>query len=756
MNHYLHQQYRETQAKFRKFSCRLEKSQEKGEFYRLSRRKQNFLVSRVKKLWEKLRILEVRLKITTVGASMACLLMVSNLSAQDQFVAAPDKNPLPPPTIFGFNPMLTDLDQDGDLDLLLSDYYDTDFYFENTGTVNAPVFVERTGNDHPFSTVPEELDLDLWDIIDIKDIDGDGDMDILTDDNYIIYNVGTNEDPDYSSYTNSSGYLYDAGIADLDGDGDYDVIQVDYGNNVRFFENTGSAAAFVISNEYTLIPVANWNEDVNDVDNVYPADMDGDGDIDLVVGVDVETYDPVTEDYDWWETVTWLRNTGTVNAPAFEMVSEEDNPFSVLDTDEISLGDLDGDGDYDVILMDYNDAGGVQFYELDNGAITQNKDLVPEFHDGVVLPISYYIAPQFVDFDGDGDLDLFVFSYYSNNNVYYYEYQDTQEQLKFYENEARPLEFFDENLDVQVPFFVDLDQDGDIDVIRVSYDYDLEVINYEYLENTGTDASPAYSLQEIPVLSGMENFTQPSFVDIDDDGDMDLFFSGEQYNASTYSWKAVTEYYESTGDDPTEFIKRGGMSNPLWFFNSDNYDEMREMNSLKFSDIDEDGDLDMVTAGYYSILFFENIGSSSSPQFEDKSESGPFAGIQGGYYGQISLADIDGDGDDDLLVHELYGMLTSYYENTGGSGTLVKEREMTGLEVYPNPSAEFLFIRMKEGITNDANYTIFNMNGSDMMQGSIQSHSGEVYRIPLEHLAKGMYFIRIEGEQTHVEKFIKQ
>ena len=100
MKTYLHHQYVETRVKFNKFSTRLQKSQDRGEFQKLPKRKQHFLLSRVRKLWEKLRLLEVQLKIASVGISMALLLMVSNASAQ-KFAAAPEKNPMPAPTIFG-------------------------------------------------------------------------------------------------------------------------------------------------------------------------------------------------------------------------------------------------------------------------------------------------------------------------------------------------------------------------------------------------------------------------------------------------------------------------------------------------------------------------------------------------------------------------------------------------------------------------------------------------------------------------------
>ena len=49
-------------------------------------------------------------------------------------------------------PALADLDGDGDLDLASGELYGTFAFFENTGTVLAPAFVERTGTDNPLAT----------------------------------------------------------------------------------------------------------------------------------------------------------------------------------------------------------------------------------------------------------------------------------------------------------------------------------------------------------------------------------------------------------------------------------------------------------------------------------------------------------------------------------------------------------------------------------------------------------------------------
>lgn len=240
--------------------------------------------------------------------------------------------------LYMYKPTLADLDNDGDKDIIMGSYYGLTIAFENNGTITNPSWRRR----------------DDWDVP-------------------------------------STGLMTAPAFADLDGDTDWDLIMGSFDGSVVAFENNGT----------TTNP--SWNRmEEWDVPNFGKqataptlADLDNDGDFDLVVGTQ-----------DSW-VIYGFENDGTILSPSWVRSTDWDiyHPYDYMAP---NLIDLNQEGTYDLLVG----TGGGVVHAFKNNGTTENptwKRMVDWD-----LPIKAnefdYTAPAFTDLNGDGNNDV-IFGY---------------------------------------------------------------------------------------------------------------------------------------------------------------------------------------------------------------------------------------------------------------------------------------------------------------------------------------------------------
>lgn len=165
---------------------------------------------------------------------------------------------------------------------------------------------------------------------------------------------------------------------------------------------------------------------------------------------------------------------------------------------------------------------------------------------------------------------------------------------------------------LSAPVLVDLDGDNDLDMVSGSQSAAGKLY---YYENTGSSTAPNWVQTALPTLDavaftpGGNNETKCRFVDIDDDGDFDLFF-GAKLDPSNFNFNDI-HYYENTGTATVPNFVLTAMPGTA-------NQNVANFPSFAFVDIDDDMDLDMVTMGSDSLAYFQNIGTKTMPSFERK------------------------------------------------------------------------------------------------------------------------------------------
>ena len=289
--------------------------------------------------------------------------------------------------------------------------------------------------------------------------------------------------------------------------------------------------------------------------------------------------------------------------------------------------------------------------------------------------VGFYANPIFADIDGDGDLDTFVGEY--DGGMVFFRNNGTRNMPEFGFPISNPFGLGIVR-EYAHPSLVDIDGDGDLDLFigRGGYYHAGEKF---FFENTGTSAIPEFAAPIInPFGLDYDGYrASPTFVDIDDDGDQDAFVG--EANGNTLFFRntgtANNPVFAAASTNPFGLIDVGYNANPA------------------FVDIDGDGDQDaFVGKEDGSTLFFRNTGAANNPVFA-AAGTNPFGLIDIGLESSPSFADIDNDGDQDAFVGERGGNIIFFVNNgllltsTAGNDVLTGTPSLNDSATYANATA---------------------------------------------------------------------
>jgi hypothetical protein len=498
----------------------------------------------------------------------------------------------------------------------------------------------------------------------LLDLDGDGDDDLILQEYggrmLALHRDGTRPDglPRYRFATDFYHGI-DIGewsrFADFDGDGDDDLFAEWANSYIRTFRNIGSKRTprFVALPD-TLRDAAGKVIFADRQNIAQFVDIDCNQKVDLFIGriqgtiLHYEIVDPAAA------------------TPSFRLVSDRFQDLEIITgqgsrhgANTMAFVDFDSDGDLDLFWGDFFEAGLLLFENTGTCREPRLRRDPARFPVEAPLLTSGYNAPAFADLDGDRRLDLLVGVLGGS----YDPIKTTIANLHYFARspEGRWVHRTDQlvpMIDVgseAVPSIVDLDGDGDNDLVVANKIEPVErqTARIYWFENTGSRAAPSFRMRSALPIRGRYHWA-PAWGDLDGDGDLDALVGS--YSAKVGWWRndgTRTAPRLVEADSAAITISRGSNTTPA------------------LGDLDGDGDLDVLIGEASGTLnSYRNDGTAQAPRFVLVSDE--FEAIDVGRRSTPALADLDGDGDLDLLIGSDDQGLTLYRNH--GSRTVPRFR----------------------------------------------------------------------------------
>jgi hypothetical protein len=331
-------------------------------------------------------------------------------------------------------------------------------------------------------------------------------------------------------------------------------------------------------------------------------DADGDGDLDLLIAKEIQPNVLLLNDGAGRMTV----------APAGRL------PGGAYDSEDVAVADFDRDGDLDAAIAGEDDRMSELYLNDGRGFFTAASDRLP------TRGVSNSVIAA--DVDGDGDADL-LFGNDGQDFLFINaggRFRD-QTHVRLPADEARTQ-------DLEAG---DVDGDGDLDLVVGN-----AVDGNRLLLNDGRGFFTEAAVGRLPLRAGLEETREADLADVDGDGDLDLYFANVAFGP---------------GIDPQDRLL---INDGRGYFTDQTAARIGRDAAYtvdaEFTDVDGDGDLDLVTAVLNESRAWYVALNDGTGVFKDASGSVFPSGLTGQGI-DVEVADFNGDGRLDLYFSSYVG-----------------------------------------------------------------------------------------------------
>ena len=400
----------------------------------------------------------------------------------------------------------------------------------------------------------------------------------------------------------------------------------------------------------------------------------------------------------------------------------------------------------------------------------------PDFLQGGMLDVGEYAAPTLGDLDGDGDLDLLV----GNQGDYFANPAGLllpaafRAQLRFYRNigtAQRPVFRLDDadfggfsalNRRALVPVLADLDGDGNVDLV-VRYATDAVgsgAAPLNYVRNTAsagqlavfpTSALAPFAFQ----IAARGNRDLPCFYDLDGDGRRDMLLG--------------TDQYVDTVETRLHFLRNRGGTLDTAFARVDADFGRLTISGLTptglspaIADLDGDGQPELLTADdsgelrvWPQVLAAPTVPTARLGNLIRNDLTLRFGPARLGMRPVLTTGDLDADGRAEVLIGTIGGGVRLLRAQPNGTvGTRADVGTPPPFTVYPNPATTTLHVSWATAAPAGATLELVDLFGRAVRRQVVPAGPAE---LSVRGVRPGVYLLRVQpatGAPAHQRRVV--